>query len=119
MIILGSQSEARFKLLSSCNTEIKVVEANIDEEYDESKSVYENVVNIAKDKADHIIKNYNDVHDINNKILICADTVVLHNSKVLFKPKSYQEAFEMIESYSNTKVEVVTGVYLKYQSEIH
>ena len=61
MIILGSQSEARFKLLSSCNTEIKVVEANIDEEYDESKSVYENVVNIAKDKADHIIKNYNDV----------------------------------------------------------
>lgn len=119
MIILGSQSEARFKLLSSCNTEIKVVEANIDEEYDESKSVYENVVNIAKDKADHIIKNYNDVYDINNKILICADTVVLHNSKVLFKPKSYQEAFEMIESYSNTKVEVVTGVYLKYQSEIH
>ena len=119
VIILGSQSEARFKLISLCNKEIKVVEANIDEEYDESKSVYENVVSIAKDKADHIIKNYNDVYDINNKILICADTVVLHNNKVLFKPKSYREAFEMIESYSNTKVEVVTGVYLKYQSEIH
>ena len=44
VIILGSQSEARFKLISLCNKEIKVVEANIDEEYDESKSVYENVV---------------------------------------------------------------------------
>ena len=49
VIILGSQSEARFKLISLCNKEIKVVEANIDEEYDESKSVYENVVSIAKD----------------------------------------------------------------------
>ena len=75
------------------------------------------LISILREKG--FIKNYNDVHDINNKILICADTVVLHNSKVLFKPKSYQEAFEMIESYSNTKVEVVTGVYLKYQSEIH
>ena len=59
------------------------------------------------------------MYDINNEILICADTVVLHNSKVVFKPKSYQVAFEMIYCYSYTKVEVGTGVYLKYQSEIH
>lgn len=113
MIILGSKSESRYKLLSLYNAEIEVIEADIDELYDDYKTVYENVVNIAKDKGTYILSN----NDIGDKILITADTVVLCNNNVLFKPKSYNDAFDMIKNYSNAIVEVVTGVYIKYIDE--
>ncbi len=119
MIILGSQSVARKNLIKIYNSEIDIIEANIDEKYDNNKSIYENVVDIATQKAEYILNKYNNTHNLNDKILLCADTVVLNNGAVLFKPNSYDEAYNAIKSYSNEKVEVVTGVYLKYKDEIH
>lgn len=43
-------------------------------------------------------------------ILITSDTIVWHNQQALGKPKSAKEAFDMIQSMSNTTHEVITSV---------
>jgi len=45
-----------------------------------------------------------------NEILITSDTIVWHNQKALGKPRSRDEAFQMIQSMSNTTHEVITSV---------
>ncbi len=48
-----------------------------------------------------------------NEILITADTVVIVNGKILGKPNSEKEAFEMIKSLSGTSHTVMTAVTIK------
>jgi len=48
-----------------------------------------------------------------NEILVTSDTIVWHENKALGKPKSAQEAFEMIRSMSNKTHEVITSVCFK------
>jgi septum formation protein len=43
-------------------------------------------------------------------ILITSDTIVWHNNTALGKPRTKQEAFEMIKSMSNQTHEVITSV---------
>lgn len=51
-----------------------------------------------------------------NEILVTSDTIVWHQNKALGKPKSAQEAFEMIKSMSNATHEVITSVCFKTNS---
>lgn len=44
------------------------------------------------------------------EILITSDTIVWHQHKALGKPKSSEEAFQMIKSMSNATHEVITSV---------
>lgn len=46
----------------------------------------------------------------NNDILITSDTIVWHNNQALGKPNSREQAFEMIQSLSNSTHEVITSV---------
>ncbi|MBF4490945.1 septum formation protein Maf [Flavobacterium sp. JLP] len=48
-----------------------------------------------------------------NEILVTSDTIVWHQNKALGKPKSAEDAFEMIKSMSNTTHEVITSVCFK------
>lgn len=48
-----------------------------------------------------------------NEILVTSDTIVWHNDKALGKPKSAEEAFEMIKSMSGTTHDVITSVCFK------
>ncbi|WP_338359306.1 Maf family nucleotide pyrophosphatase [Yeosuana marina] len=43
-------------------------------------------------------------------ILITSDTIVWHNNEALGKPKNNKEAFQMLQSLSNTTHEVITSV---------
>ncbi|MEG0283883.1 MAG: Maf family protein [Erysipelotrichales bacterium] len=112
MIILGSQSKARLELIKLYNAEIEVRVSDTKEEYNNSLSLEDNMKNIAKEKAMNLKK------DIDfNDALICADTLVVLDNEILGKPKNYGEAFNMIKSYSNKSVDVITGVYLCYQNK--
>jgi septum formation protein len=51
-----------------------------------------------------------------NEILVTSDTIVWHRNKALGKPKSAEEAFEMIKSMSGTTHEVITSVCFKTSS---
>lgn len=79
MLILGSKSKVRYQLLRLYNAEIKVMQADIDESFVKGKTIEENVKYLAYRKAQALIPKI----DINNDILICADTVVVVNGKVL------------------------------------
>jgi septum formation protein len=48
-----------------------------------------------------------------NEILVTSDTIVWHQNKALGKPKTADEAFEMIKSMSNATHEVFTSVCFK------
>jgi septum formation protein len=52
-----------------------------------------------------------------NEILITSDTIVWHNNKALGKPKDAQDAFEILNSLSNTTHEVITSVCFKTNEE--
>lgn len=45
-----------------------------------------------------------------NDILITSDTIVWHNNQALGKPKSSQDAFNILQSLSNSTHEVITSV---------
>lgn len=45
-----------------------------------------------------------------DEILITSDTIVWHNNKALGKPRDAAEAFQMIQSMSNSTHEVITSV---------
>ena len=47
------------------------------------------------------------------KLLICADTIVFLNGKVLGKPQSKADAIEMLQQLSGQTHEVYTGVVIK------
>ena len=53
-------------------------------------------------------------HQQPGTIVIGADTVVAAEGKILGKPKSHQEAYEMIESFQGKTHQVFTGVTLIY-----
>jgi septum formation protein len=114
MLILASKSKARYELLKIYNAEIKVIEANIDESFESDLSVEDNLQRIAYLKA-QTIKNIYPLtcHDV----LIAADTICLNNDQVLFKPNDYVEAFQMLKSYSQAEVRVITGVYLEFDNK--
>lgn len=48
-----------------------------------------------------------------HEILVTSDTIVWHKSKALGKPKSSDEAFEMLSSLSNETHEVITSVCIR------
>jgi septum formation protein len=117
MLLLGSQSKSRYLLLRTYNSEIKQIASNIEERYNDDLSIDENVMAIAKSKAMDIIE-HNDI-DFNEDILICADTMVMANNRVLGKPCNYDDAFAMIALILSNEVTIVTGVYLRIGSEVH
>ena len=112
MLILGSNSTARYELLRMYNAEITVMSANIDETFDDNLSVESNVTQVAYKKAKALKPLINE-----EDILICADTVCVCNNKVLTKPQSYEEAFAMFMEYSNNEVEIITGVNLIFDNK--
>lgn len=52
-----------------------------------------------------------------NEILITADTIVIVRGRILGKPNSEKEAFEMIKSLSGTTHTVMTAVTMKDQKK--
>ena len=46
--------------------------------------------------------------------VLCADTEVVVDGKILGKPESYQEAFTMLKSYSGSSHLVLTSVGIQY-----
>lgn len=110
MIILGSKSKARYQLLRMYNAEIEVRVADIDEQFNDYLSLEENLKVVSKNKAAAILQDI----ELQDNILVCADTIVAINEDILLKPTSYEDAFKMIKKLNNNKVRVLTGVYLAF-----
>ncbi len=107
-IILASNSPRRQELLKSLGVEYTVKVHPVDETVPVDLQAEYAAAYLSKLKAESFPFPLEE-----NEILITADTIVIINKKILGKPNSDLEAFDMIRSLSGTTHTVMTAVTLK------
>ena len=103
-IILASKSPRRKQLLSLLNINFEAIPADIDEEINPNNDLVKEIEKLSYQKANHIYLQNKDA------LVIGSDTIVKINGQVLGKPKTYEQAKQMLRLLSNNTHEVVTGV---------
>lgn len=107
-IILGSNSPRRQELLRGLELDFEVRVHPIEEEIPSDLPAQYAAAYLSKLKADAFPGELQE-----NELLITADTVVIDRGKVLGKPATEQEAFEMLKSLSGSTHTVMTAVTIK------
>lgn len=110
-IVLASSSPRRKELLSQVFIPYTVHAADADETILEGTKPSAAVEQLALRKAEEIFALYPDA------AVIGADTVVVHNGRILGKPADAVEARAMIAALSGTIHSVYTGVAIMTQNE--
>lgn len=101
-MILASASPRRKEILENFGFSFKTVVKNTDEISDK-ESVKEKILEIAEKKTKAV------AIDFPNENVIGADTMVVIDNKILGKPHSKEEAFNMLKSLSGKAHEVITA----------
>lgn len=102
-LILASSSPRRKALLKVLGLEFDIIVSECDENIDFS-SVSDAVMELSKRKAS-VVAEITD----KKSIIIGADTVVVHNGKVLGKPKDKADAVQMLKMLNGNTHQVYTG----------
>ena len=109
-LILASKSGVRKQILDNYNIDCEVVVSNVDE--DEVKS------SLLAEGADPAIisKNLAEIKSIKvsnrnpNQLVLGADSVISLNNEVINKPKSRDEALEILKKLNNSKHYLISSV---------
>lgn len=104
-IVLASASPRRKELMQQAGYEFEIQVSHKEEVYT-STAPDEIVKELALLKA----RDIGEQNERKNLIVIGADTVVAHKGMILGKPKSEEEAFQMIHGFQGDKHQVYTGV---------
>ncbi|MCQ2793392.1 MAG: Maf family protein [Bacilli bacterium] len=102
MIILASQSPRRRELIKKITTDFTVIPSNIDESIIHTEP-HALPAELSKLKAYSIFSLYP-----NDTVLAC-DTVVILNNELMGKPKTKEQAKEMLRKLSGKKHVVISG----------
>lgn len=103
-LVLASASPRRQFLMKEAGFTIEVAIPNVGEQFPSGMSVTEVAGYLASRKADSFRRN------IDNKIVITADTVVILDGRILNKPADRSEAVSMLQTLSGRTHRVMTGV---------
>lgn len=101
--ILASASPRRQELLEKIIPQYTCIPADIDETIPENISALDAPAYLSLKKARHIAKSNP------NAVVIGADTCVISGDKILGKPSSRENAFNMLKSLSGKTHLVITG----------
>ena len=105
-VLLASKSPRRRELLSDLRIPFSSINlGGIDESYPEDMPKTEVPQHIANKKADAYLEN---IHY--NEMIITADTLVIKENKIYGKPKSREDAEQMLRELSGKVHTVITGV---------
>lgn len=102
-IVLASNSPRRKEILQNLGVNFKVISSHIEEKINKQDSPIETAKHFAYLKARDVADRLH-----GNHIVIGADTIVEHN-KILGKPKSQKEAYNMLKLLSGKVHRVITG----------
>ena len=102
-LILASASPRRKELLGLFRIPFSIRVADIDETMDMEKPPFDEVARVSRLKAAATPREADDV-------VVAADTIVVCEGKVLGKPRSEEEAVEMLRLLSGRDHQVMTGV---------
>lgn len=103
-MILASQSPRRRELLAFIEPDFRVIPATGEENISEGATPKQTVLALSRQKAEEIAALHK------GEVIIAADTVVAIDGKILGKPHSVAEAFEMLSTLSGRVHSVFTGV---------
>ncbi|MGB9812542.1 MAG: Maf family protein [Thermovenabulum sp.] len=103
-LVLASSSPRRIELLKQIGLTFEVVPADIEEEIFKDLTPKELVERLAKEKV------LNASLKVKNSIVVGADTVVVLEDKILGKPKSKEEALNMLLLLSGKWHKVFSGI---------
>ena len=109
-IILASASGVRKKILDDYKIDSEVVISNVDEDEIKKSLEHENAspLDISKNLAE--IKSIKVSNKYPDRLVLGADSVVSLNDKVINKPKSRDEALEILKALNNTKHFLISSV---------
>jgi len=109
-IILASRSEVRKKILDQNGINCEVIPANIDEESIKESLLEEKETpktiskNLAELKANKISEKKT------NKLVLGADSVVDLNGEIISKPKSREDALDILKKLNGRKHQLISSV---------
>ena len=105
-LILASQSPRRIGLLKQIGLEFDIIPSSIDESFDLSQTPEANARRLALEKATNVGAQ------IDEGIVIGADTIVLLDGELLAKPIDAKDAIGMLQKLSGRTHIVITGFAL-------
>lgn len=105
-MVLASASPRRRQLLSDLGFEFTVEVRPTAENFADTLAAEDVPAFLAKQKAAEF------VHDIGNRLILCADTIVEIDGQILNKPANAAEAKAMIQKLSGQPHRVITGFCL-------
>lgn len=111
-IILASKSPRRQELLKGLDINFEVKVKDVDESYPAHLAAETIPAYLAEKKALAFADELKE-----NTIIITSDTIVIWNDEILEKPKSIEEAKEMLTKLSGKLHTVVTGVCIQSTSQ--
>lgn len=111
-IVLNSRSPRRKQLLEQMGFNVRLIKTDISETYPPNLTMEEIPVYLAEKKANA----YKEVLG-EKEILLCSDTIVFIDGKVLGKPQNKEQAIYMLKNLSNKKHYVISGCYLKNKTK--
>ncbi|MFW5749332.1 MAG: Maf family protein [Halanaerobium sp.] len=103
-LVLASASPRREEILAQLNLKFTIVPSKIDESNFDQSDPIKLVKLLAEEKAKSVSKLVEDA------IIIAADTVVVHDEKILGKPAGKLDAKKMLKKLSSDQHQVITGV---------
>jgi septum formation protein len=110
-LILASNSPRRQQILRDAGFEFTIRTLSVNEDFPESMKVSEVPAYLARKKAEGLL--YLSMENI----ILSADTIVVCNDRILGKPESPQEAFEMLTLLSGKSHRVYTGVCIAFKNQ--
>ncbi len=105
-LILASNSPRRQQLLRELGIEFTVQVRPTDELFPADMPASEVAGYLARHKAAQF------AHDLGEKLILCADTVVVVDNEILNKPANAAEARAMLQKLSGREHQVITGICL-------
>ena len=110
-LILASRSPRRYDLLKQMGLDFEVIPCTVKEDFVQGESPREHVIRLAEAK----------VLDVGNRFpenwVIGADTIVYVDGIILGKPKSREEAMDMLKRLSGKEHRVLTGISVRHSNE--
>lgn len=90
----------------------KVIVSKVEEKMDNTLQVKDQVKQLSYQKAESVWKQtYGD------RIVIGSDTIVEKDNKIYGKPKNKEDAIKMLKEFSNSKVNIITGIAVFIESD--
>lgn len=111
-MILASASPRRRELMTMAGYDFEIQVSHKEEIYSATEPD-----EIVKELALLKAKDIADMNEKKSLIIVGADTVVAHDGKILGKPKSEQDAYDMIKGYQGDKHQVYTGIAILVYDE--